>query len=678
MIKNKKTAHLNTINAIFNKYYQSTEALSAEEHDFQLLNAIVDFFRPKNAKIISTVTIRELLDHLIEFEHHRAYLKEYITSIVSEKKFNRMISDADILQDSDFLYEVRKRTLNKVLPYQPQKDTLEYVLNQVFYKESDYIWLYKIPIEELFELFEILNFPSIYDQEKYKEGVLSELLYGIGLLTQRMSGRSMETNIIKMVPEYTHLENPFLGMEHEFLIFEKQLRRGEIQFLNAEDINYKQFQILLKQCFEFINQAYRNSSKYGITLRVNQNLLRIRQQLERVELLASFLVVNKQQDKIYNSIQIGLKIIEYNCYKNNISSLFKQSIQVVSYEITQYTAKTGEHYITETAKEYFKMFRGAIGGGLIVGFLCIIKVLMSKADTSDFGFAFLYSMNYASGFILIYLLKFTLATKQPAMTASAITKAIEEGMKEKGSKEDKHSAFAILFARLSRSQFIAFVGNVAMAFPVALFLIWIIDMATGVNITDTKWHTLLNDINPITSPAIFHASIAGVFLFLSGVISGNISNKNKHNQVYYRIQEHPGLKRTFGINKTNKIAKWFEKWWPGIVSNFWFGVFMGSTYSVGHFLGLNLDIRHITFASGNIALGAYGADFNLPIDVWIWSAIGLVIIGFMNFIVSFLLSLFLAFKSRNLPLREVLPLFKSVWMYFKFKPFKFFFPSKSQ
>src|SRR5690606_15323635 len=89
-----------------------------------------------------------------------------------------------------------------------------------------------------------------------------------------------------------------------------------------------------------------------------------------------------------------------------------------------------------------------------------------------------------------------------------------------------------------------------------------------------------------------------------------------------------------------KIAKWFEKWWPGIVSNFWFGVFMGSTYSVGHFLGLNLDIRHITFASGNIALGAYGADFNLPIDVWIWSAIGLVIIGFMNFIVSFLLSLF--------------------------------------
>src|SRR5690606_14595429 len=171
-------------------------------------------------------------------------------------------------------------------------------------------------------------------------------------------------------------------------------------------------------------------------------------------------------------------------------------------------------------------------GGLIVGFLCIIKVLMSKADTSDFGFAFLYSMNYASGFILIYFLKFTLATKQPAMTASAITKAIEEGMKKKGSEEDKHSAFAILFGRLSRSQFIAFVGNVIMALAVAVFLIWRVDLANVVKIADAECQPIVNEINRVTSPAIFHASIAGVFLFRSGVISGNISNKNKHNQVY--------------------------------------------------------------------------------------------------------------------------------------------------
>src|SRR5690606_37561404 len=132
-----------------------------------------------------------------------------------------------------------------------------------------------------------------------------------------------------------------------------------------------------------------------------------------------------------------------------------------------------------------------------------------------------------------------LATKQPAMTATTIIKAIEEGMKKQTNTGEKHHAFAALFARLFRSQFIAFVGNVIMAFAMALFLIWLIDWTTGVNIADTKWHALLKDARPVHSPAIFHAGIAGVFLFLSGIISGNVSNKNKHNQVYYRIQANP-------------------------------------------------------------------------------------------------------------------------------------------
>jgi site-specific recombinase len=73
---------------------------------------------------------------------------------------------------------------------------------------------------------------------------------------------------------------------------------------------------------------------------------------------------------------------------------------------------------------------------------------------------------------------------------------------------------------------------------------------------------------------------------LSGIISGNVSNKNKHNNVYYRIKEHPILKQNFGIERTNRIAKWFENNWAGVVSNGWFGVFLGSTASIGVFLGL--------------------------------------------------------------------------------------------
>jgi site-specific recombinase len=50
----------------------------------------------------------------------------------------------------------------------------------------------------------------------------------------------------------------------------------------------------------------------------------------------------------------------------------------LSYEITQHTAKTGEHYITESKTEYFKMLYAAVGGGLIVGLLALGFLLKNK------------------------------------------------------------------------------------------------------------------------------------------------------------------------------------------------------------------------------------------------------------------------------------------------------------
>ncbi len=672
----KKQFAYNNISEIFAKYIVDEDVVLKESLYF--LYDLVKYFRPKSPKSVANITLRELLDHLIEFDTHRVILSNYLGSILSDRSFRIMVSDAGILQDSDFLYEIRKRISSKILPYQPKKDTLEYVLNQVFYKETDFVWINKIPMHELIELVEILQLPDIYQFDKAEEGALSEILYAMGVLTQRMSGRSMETSILNMIPKYNHLGSPFLGFENEFLEIESRLRKGEVQFVDANDLNYKQMVILYKQCVDLVKHAYKNSATFGITLKVNQSLLRIRQQLDRIKTLIDFLIVNTPKDRIENTVKLSLKLIEYNCYKNNVSKLIAESTQVVSYEITQYTAKTGEHYITETAKEYFNMFKASLGAGLVVGFLCIFKVLLSKADTSDFGFAFLYSMNYAVGFIVIYLCGFALATKQPAMTASYIIKAIEEGRKTQTSTTEQHSAFANLFARLFRSQFIAFVGNVIMAFAVALLLIWSIDRITGINITDTKWHTLLNDSSPVHSWAIFHAAIAGVFLFLSGIISGNVSNKNKHNQVYYRIQENPFLKSTIGAYKANKLAGWLERKWPGIISNFWFGIFMGSTHSIGIFLGLNLDIRHITFVSGNIALGAYGADFQLTAITWLWCLLGIFFVGLINFTVSVGLSLGLAFRSRDIPWVEVFSLQKSVWKHFKKQPLHFFFPPRKQ
>ncbi|CAM3723758.1 recombinase [Flavobacterium gelidilacus] len=663
-----------SIKELFENHFEKN--LYADEKLLFLVD-LIHVFRPKKPKDVEQISLLEFLEFLQANPQYITLFKNYFKTIVSKNKFSRLLTDSGILNDNHFLSEIKKRIFDKFLPFQPEKGTLQFVLNQVFYLSSDSIWINKIPYNQIVVMYELLGFKDIYGNIK-EETPFSEIVLAMQILAQRMSGRALENDVIKMVPEYSNFESPFLGFEKELNHLEDIIRTNNYHYINSSELVYKQLLMLHKQCNDFVDKAFLNSSKYGISLTVNQSLLRIRQQLTRIKELLPLIVVENDEDKIRNSTLILLKLIRYNCYKNNIRKLFLESTQLISYEITQHTAKSGLNYITDGYKEYFAMFYKAIGGGFIVGFLCLFKLLFSKVDTSAFGHAFLYSFNYAFGFIVIFLLGFTLATKQPAMTAATIAQTLDEGMKNKNQVADKHKLFAKLFARIFRTQFIAFVGNVLFAFPIALFLIWLLDLILGTNLAESKADKIINDLSPIHSLALLHAAIAGVYLFLSGIISGNISNRNKHYQVAYRIQENPFLKQTFGIQKTKKISTWVNENWAGVISNMWFGIFLGSTGSLGIFFGLALDIRHITFASGNFAIGLYGNHFSIDFWTFFWSIIGIGLIGFINFIISFTLSMFLALRSRNIPLSELHLLNISIFNYFKKAPLNFFFPLKDK
>jgi site-specific recombinase len=643
--------------------------------DISLLTKIIIILRPVKLKKLEEYSISEFIRFLLDHPEYLEKFKFYFKECLQNRRFQSILTESGIIRNTGFRSEIIKRFVAKLIPNQPEKNTMEFLLNQMFYLESDIVWVSKIPYTELEKLFEILDFKTIYTHKEIKSPI-RELLSSMTLLAQRMSGMALDADVLKMLPEYIDFENPFEILEKELDEVEKALIYGNTNYLYATNESHKKLKIAIEKCDVYINKAFENSAIFGISMSINQSLLKIRQQLKRFDMVSEFIKIESEIDKTNKTIELALKLIKYNCLKNNIKKLIDDSTQLISYEITQHTAKTGEHYITNDQKEYWKMFFSASGGGIIVGFLCIFKLLFSKIEVSDFGHAFFYSLNYAFGFIAIYLMGFTLATKQPAMTASSLVASIENGLKTNSSQKNKHKDFAELFAKLFRSQFIAFVGNVFLAFPVSLIIIYLIYFLFDVNIAETKADKILTDISPIHSLLIFHAAIAGVFLFLSGIISGSISNRNKYNNMYYRIQEHPWLKLTFGSQKSKKIASWFQAKWPGVASNFWFGVFLGSTASVGVFFGLNLDIRHITFASGNLAIGLFGNDFVISNWMLFWTIFGIGIIGFVNFIVSFLLSLGLAFRSRKIPFQELKFLFWSVWQHFKTNKKSFFYPVK--
>ena len=631
----------------------------------------------------SVQPMRELFQSLkrTNFEVFLAYLKnneeiknnfrDYLFILFSNKSFSKALTDANILSENAFFPELKKRISYKFLPPVEDENTISYIISKVLFNpKSDSNYIKNINPEDGSEFFKLMEIEKISTLPKVKK----ELLISANILALRSVGNALEAGITKMVPEYKNFDNPFVALQSELDSLICRFKKDKDLQIDSKDIDYKQIKIYLQQCLDFVDKAFKNASKFGISSKINQSLLKIRQQLRRIQDIIPILVVDNEEDILNNSKNLVSNTLKYNSHRNNVRELIDDSTRLISHLITSHTAETGTHYIATSPKEYLKMFWKASGGGIIVGFLCIFKMMMSYSHGSEFSHAVLYSLNYAFGFIIIYLLGFTLATKQPAMTAATMAKVLSD----ESSSDKNYKEFANLVAKLSRTQFIAFVGNVLWSFPVALAIIYGMDWFLEKNFAAAKADKLLKDLNPIESKAILHACIAGFFLFISGIISGNISNSSIFNQVPERISQSPFLNQVIGAKNSKKLSDFYTKHWAGIISNFWFGIFLGVIAPLGVFLGLDLDIRHITFSAGNFALALYGKGFDIDTYTFVISLVTIFLIGAFNFIVSFGLSMLLAFRSRKVNFGELTIIYKTILKYFIKNPLRFFIPLKSE
>lgn len=619
---------------------------------------------------IRKVHFTEVLNFLRENEEVTENFSYYIRNLFEGKPFNLSLTEANILSENAFYPEFKKRLLDTFLPSVENEETIWYLVDTVSVRpKADLEFFRNLKKEDLDEVFRLLKI----DRMILKPSVKNELLFSLNILAWRIIGNAMDVQVVNMAPEYRKFDNPFLAMQNEIDLLNQSYKENPEFLLTSKDVNYKQIKVYLKQCLEFVALAFKNSSKYGISGKINQSLLKIRQQLERMTDILSVMIFDKEEDVLKNSKRLFFKILEYKSHKNNLRELFSDSTTLKSHLITNHTAETGSHYIASTTKDYLMMFWRASGGGIIVGALCVLKLLYGYIPGSDFSHAFLYAFNYAMGFIMIFLMNYTLATKQPAMTAATMAKVLSEGE----NTQKNYTDFAHLVSKLFRTQFIAFMGNVLLAFPIALAIIYGIDVLFAQNFAAEKSTKLLTDLDPFESKAIFHACIAGFFLFISGIISGNVGNSSVFYHIPKRIEKNPFLNYFFGKSASKGLSDYYAKNWAGIISNFWFGIFLGITGPVGLFFGLDLDIRHITFASGNFALGLYGADFSVTSNTFWISFVTVFLIGFFNFAVSFGLSMILAFRSRKVNFGEVKEIYREIVRYFLKNPLHFFLPIRS-
>jgi site-specific recombinase len=277
--------------------------------------------------------------------------------------------------------------------------------------------------------------------------------------------------------------------------------------------------------------------------------------------------------------------------------------------------------------------------------------------------------------MLIHVLHFTVATKQPAMTASRIA----AGLHSRDGRNLDLDSLSGMIVKVFRTQFVAVLGNLSIAFPVAYALAYAFYFASGHHfVTPDKAQHLLHDIDPFGSLALFHAAIAGVCLFLAGLISGYYDNKALYTRMAQRVARARWLTRVLGQARTVRFGDYLERSLGGLMGNFYFGILLGTIGTIGFLLGLPIDIRHITFSAANFAIALVGLSNEVGWHVLLRSAFGVLAVGAINLWVSFALALFVALRSRGVRFRQGMPLLKSIASRFLKRPLEFFLPPRDE
>lgn len=531
-----------------------------------------------------------------------------------------------LMENYGFIAGLNSKIFKKIIPDIPEKNTIEFYL--------------KNQLVDVNVALIIKNINKFLSEKTTKKNITKDLDSAITALSSKLVS---------------------FGFDYEFQAIFKKL---QIDSSCYEELLYQSsalskegkietiaFNKNLDKVYKSIKKIRKNKNVIGTSLHLTVVLSNKLNYLRRIKILLDL------RDDIHCLKKWKYLINDYIIYnksKNSLRKFFTSHVDLLAYEIVEHTAQKGEKYVADNKKEYITFFKKGLLGGLIISIFALFKILIDSNISNAIPLAFLYSINYAICFVVVFLLGGTIATKQPGMTASTIAKQID---KDNNLQFNTLNETILLLRKISRSQFISLMGNFIMAFSVSCIIGLALTFVFDINsISTTKSINLIEQVFPFSGGAIYYAAIAGIFLSLSGFVSGYFDNKVKAINLAYRIQHNRILSRFLSQDKRIKMSLIIEKNLGIYSGNISLGFFLGTAFLASYFLPFNIDIRHIAFSSSNIGYAIITHTFSF--SSIILALISVLIIGLINFIVSFSMTFLLVLKSRGIKFKNLGQLIK--------------------
>ena len=623
----------------------------------------------------ATRAIYALCYLLSQHADFRARLRASLMRAFAELEQVSMYASTGILPNTGFFSEIARRVSHKILPEVVDPARMKDLLTQLFDRSSDAVWVSLVADDAWIDLLKALRFDEDPPSEEIPPAVV-QVTRALRVLSYHIAAIGLEPELVRLEPRIEDVESPFLALNTESLTYltgcERRWRDSE-----ATCDDDRHLGVLLDQCGTVIQRIHRRATHGGTSIRLTFVLQRLQQHLERFSQLLAVLESARKhrpgQDDYAPMVTLFKTLVQAECGKNDLGQHWNQSVGLLALRVTENTSRVGEHYIATTRFEYFEMWRSALGAGFVIAVMAMLKLMIGNQSLPPLTNALLICLNYGLGFVFIHFLGFTVATKQPAMTAATIAASIGDG---RGRQRDLEN-LTTLIAQMVRSQMAAILGNVSIAIPMSILLGFVVSLVMrSPFISVDEAHYLMNGINPLYSGAIAYAAIAGVCLFLSGLIAGYYDNLGAYNKIPGRLLQLKWLRRVLGAVRQRQFVDYVENNLGALAGNFYFGFMLGGVTAIGTLFGLPLDIRHIAFSSAYVGYALVAFNFHMTWKMVAWAVAGIAAIGVTNLAVSFALALTIALRARQVSFAQwrslVASLFRRLFRY----PREFFLPPK--
>ena len=462
---------------------------------------------------------------------------------------------------------------------------------------------------------------------------------------------------------------PFRQLPHVADALRSAVQDGRHEDMRRES---RLLRALLDACRSAAASVTGHLEEFGVSVDIVYELDQLHGRTLRIEQLVDCVLSPEPAAEVHRMV---LDLLRMQGEQQGVRTLMTRHYSLLARQVAERSAASGEHYITRDSAEYAAMLKSAAGGGLVIAGTTFVKFAVAALGMTVFWSGFWAGANYAASFVIIMLLHWTLATKQPAMTAPAIAAwlpAVDGDFTDAGIE-----AFVDRVAMLIRSQSAAIVGNLLVCAPLVLALQYLArwlhgEPLVGVETAEHVLHSLT-----LLGPTALYAAFTGVLLFASSLVAGWAENWFVFNRLDSAIAWNPRIVARLGAARAQRWAAWWRANVSGLAANISLGFLLGLVPALAAIFGLPIEVRHVTLSSGQLsaALGAIGWPLFSQPAFW-WCVAGIAVTGVLNLVVSFGLAMRVAMRSRGIRLRERGRIRKALTSRLRRQPMSFVWPPK--